>query len=71
MLRTRRFEWHTRFKAGREEVEDDHCGGRAFTSRTDENVERVRQKVRTVVALGMCKVCKCTGAPPLLGGPPI
>ena len=23
-----------------------------------------------IVALGMCKVCKCTGAPPLLGGPP-
>ena len=25
---------------------------------------------RAVVVLGMCKVCKCTGAPPLLGGPP-
>ena len=24
-----------------------------------------------VVALGMCKVCKCTGAPPLLEGPPV
>ena len=25
----------------------------------------------SVVALGMCKVCKCTGAPPFLGGPPV
>ena len=30
-----------------EEVEDDHRSGRSSTSRTDENVERVRQKVRS------------------------
>ena len=44
--RTRLFEWHRRFKERREEVEDDHRrDGRPSTSRTDEIVERVRQKV--------------------------
>ena len=47
MSRTRLFEWHRRFKEGREEVQDDHRTGRPSTSRTDENVERVRQKVRS------------------------
>ena len=35
------------FKEGREEVEDYHRSGRPSTSGTDENVERVRQKVRS------------------------
>ena len=47
MSRTRLFEWHRRFKEGREEVEDDHWSGRPSTSRTDENIERGRQKVRS------------------------
>ena len=36
-----------RFKEGREEVDDDHRIGRPPTSRTDENVERVIQTVRS------------------------
>ena len=44
--RTRLFEWHRRFKEGREEVQDDHrSDGRPSTSRTDKIVEHVRQKV--------------------------
>ena len=43
MSRTRLFEW---FKEGRELVEDDHRSERPSTSRTDKNVERVRQKVQ-------------------------
>ena len=40
------FEWHRRFKEGREEVEDDHRSGRPSTSRADANAVRVRRKVR-------------------------
>ena len=47
MSRTRLFEWHRRFKEGREQVEDDHTSGRPSTSRTDEIVEHVTQKVRS------------------------
>ena len=46
MSRTRLFEWHRRFKEGREKVEDNHKSGRPSTSRTDENVEHGRQKVQ-------------------------
>ena len=42
MSRTSLFEWHKRFKEGREEVEDDHRSGRPSTSITDENVGRER-----------------------------
>ena len=45
MSRTCLFEWHMRFKKGRQEMEDDRKSGRPSTSRTDEKVERVRQKV--------------------------
>ena len=38
MSRTRLFEWHRRFKEGREEVEEDRRSGRPSTSRTDKNV---------------------------------
>ena len=47
MSRTRIFEWRKRFREGREDVEDDPKSGRPTTSRTNENVERVREKVRS------------------------
>ena len=47
MSRTRIFEWHKRFREGREDVKDDRRSGRPTASRTNENVERVREKVRS------------------------
>ena len=46
MSRTRVFEWHKRFKEGREEVEDNQRSGRPSTSRTADNTEQVKQLVR-------------------------
>ena len=36
-----------RFVKGREEVEDDTKTGRSFTTKTDENITRVNQLVRS------------------------
>ena len=44
MSRTQIFEWHKRFREGREDVEDDPKSGRPTTSRT---IERVREKVHS------------------------
>ena len=38
-------EWYKRFKEGREDIKDDPRSGRPSTSRTEANVERVRQMV--------------------------
>ncbi|VVC39050.1 Hypothetical protein CINCED_3A010720 [Cinara cedri] len=46
MLRTRVFEWHKRFKDGREEVKDDEHPGRPCTSNSDENVDKIDKIVR-------------------------
>ena len=46
MSRSSVFQWHKRFKEGREKVEDDAQSGRPSSNRTEDNVERVRQKVR-------------------------
>ena len=45
MTKTRLFQWCTRFKEGRQEVEDDHRSGRPSTSGATDNIERVRLKV--------------------------
>jgi len=45
MSRAQAFWWHKRFKDGREDVEDDPRSGRPATSRTEENVDLVHQKL--------------------------
>ena len=46
MSRARVFEWHQRFRKGEENVEDKPRSGRPSSSKTDVNVEAVRQAVR-------------------------
>ena len=41
------FRWHKSFLEGREQVEDEPRAGRPSTSKTDDNVERVRSLVRS------------------------
>jgi len=41
LSRTTIFEWHKRFREGRESVKDDGRSGRPTTSRTDDNIAAV------------------------------
>src|SRR5215469_10282884 len=45
LSRAQVFRWHKSFLEGREQVEDEPCAGRP-TSKTDDNVERVRSLAR-------------------------
>jgi len=47
LLRTQVFRWHKAFLDGRESVEDESRSGRPCTSKTDENVTKVRDLVRS------------------------
>ena len=47
MSRPRVFEWHKRFKSGREEVENDPKSGWLSTTKTNENIMRVKQRVQS------------------------
>ena len=53
MKKTSVFEWHKRFKKGRDDVKDDERPGRPRTRRTDENVEKVRKLVCTDAPLSL------------------
>jgi transposase len=53
MKRTTVFEWHKRFKEGRDDVKDDERSGRPRTRRTNENVEKVRKLVGTDGSLSL------------------
>ena len=46
MSRARVFKWHWRFREGEEDVKDKPRSGRSSSSKTDENVEAVRQAER-------------------------
>ena len=41
------FKWHKSFLEGREQVKDEPLAGRLSTSKTDDNVEKVRSLVRS------------------------
>lgn len=43
LKKTAVYEWHERFRSGRESVEDDERSGRPSTSKTDENINKVRE----------------------------
>jgi len=43
LKKTAVYEWHERFKSGRESVENDERNGRPSTSKTDENINKVRE----------------------------
>jgi len=45
LSRTQVFEWFARFKRGEMSDEDHHHSGRSSTSRTDKNVEKIREKI--------------------------
>jgi len=53
MKKSNVFEWHGRFKEGRENVQDDPRSGQPKTQRTDANVDRVRTLVRSDRRLGV------------------
>jgi transposase len=46
MSRTQVYEWHRRFKSGRESLEDYERVGRPATSRNEETIARVREIIR-------------------------
>ena len=47
MGRTQLFQWHKKFKEGREDLADDARSGRPSTSWHDDNIKRVKEFVRS------------------------
>ena len=46
MKKTAVYKWMNRFSEGRESVADEERSGRPATSRTEENIAKIRQSVR-------------------------
>lgn len=61
MSRTQVFEWFGRFKRGEMSLEDQSRSGRPSTSRTDENIEKIRQKINEDRRLTIDQVSEETG----------
>ena len=57
MSRACAFEWHKRFREGREECEDYQRSGRPATKRTDSNIDRVKQLVHADRQLTVRMIC--------------
>jgi hypothetical protein len=53
MKKSSAFEWHRRFKEGREDVQNDPSSGQPKTQRTDANLDSVRTLVRSDRRLGV------------------
>jgi len=43
LKKTAVYEWHEHFKSDHESIGDDECSGRPSTSKTDENINKVRE----------------------------
>lgn len=61
LSRTRVFEWHKRFKEGREDVEDDPRPGRPSTSKTDDNIEKIGSLIRQDRRLSIRAIAEMIG----------
>ncbi|XP_058810647.1 protein GVQW3-like [Phymastichus coffea] len=61
LSRPRVFEWFKRFQDGREGVEDDSRSGRPSTSKTDENIEKVGNLVRSDRRLSIRAIAESIG----------
>ena len=48
------FEWFKRFQDGLENLKDDSCPGRPSTSKTDDNIEKIGNLVRSDRRLSSC-----------------
>ena len=56
--RTQTYEWWKRFKEGRNSVDDDPRSGRPSTSKTDYNVAKVREVIRSNCRLTVREVAE-------------
>jgi len=58
---TQVFEWSARFKRGEMSVEDHAHSGRPSTTRTNENVEKIRQKINKDRRYTTYEISEATG----------
>jgi len=58
MRRTQTYEWWKRFKEGRTSVDNDPRSGRPSTSKTDDNVAKVREVIHSNRRLAVREVAE-------------